>query len=136
MEAVAALSLACNVLQLVEQSYKAVRFVKSLKDGHAPEGSLLGHSNSLRKLGDELQQLTNSQGQGGISECDQGLQKQAKAMLDVAGELVRELEKLKGSKRMGTVKYLIWKNGKIRGLEKDLGRIQQDMDTKVLLELR
>jgi len=136
MEAVAALSFACNVLQLVEQGYNAVRFVKSLKDGRAPEGSLLGHSNSLRKLGDELRQLTNSQGQGSISECDQGLQKQAKAMLDVAGELVTELEKLKGSKWMGTVKYLIWKKGKIRGLEKDLGQIQQDMDTKVLLDLR
>ncbi|KEZ42176.1 hypothetical protein SAPIO_CDS6239 [Scedosporium apiospermum] len=136
MEAVAALSLACNVLQLVEQSYNAATFVKSLKDGHAPEGSLLGYSNSLRKLGDELRQLSDSQGQGSISECDQGLQKQAKAMLDVAGELVTELEKLKGSKRMGAVKYLIWKKGKIRGLEKDLGQIQQDMDTKVLLDLR
>lgn len=135
MEAVAALSLACNVLQLVEQSYCAVRFAKGLKDEHAPEGGLAGHSALLHKLGYELQQSVDSQDQSGLSEYDQDLREQAKAMLKIASKLSKELDKFTGNKWKDAAIYM-WKKPKIEGLEKALSQIQQDMDTKVLLDLR
>ncbi|KAM0817232.1 putative NACHT domain-containing protein [Seiridium cardinale] len=135
MESLAALSLACNVIQIVETSYSVLRVVKELR---APEGSLTKFSEDLRTLGTEIQKSIESQDPASLSLDENDILKQAANMVKVAGDLRTELDKFKASKRgmiINAARYLV-KKQKIEGLEKSLQQIDKFMSTRLLANVR
>ncbi|KAK9775261.1 putative NACHT domain-containing protein [Seiridium cardinale] len=135
MESLAALSLACNVIQIVETSYSVLRVVKELR---APEGGLTTFSEDLRTLGTEIQKSIESQDPASLSLDENGILKQAANMVKVAGDLRTELDKFKASKRgmiINAARYLV-KKQKIEGLEKSLQQIDKFMSTRLLANVR
>ncbi|KAK9787150.1 putative NACHT domain-containing protein [Seiridium cardinale] len=135
MESLAALSLACNVIQIVETSYSVLRVVKELR---APEGGLTTFSEDLRTLGTEIQKSIESQDPASLSPDEEDILKQATKMVQVAGDLRTELDRFKTSKRgiiSNAVRYLA-KKQKIEGLEKSLQQIDKVMSTRLLANVR
>ncbi|KAK6079567.1 hypothetical protein SCUP234_05736 [Seiridium cupressi] len=132
MEPLAALSLACNVIQIVETSYSVLRAVKELR---AHEGGLTTFSEDLRTLGSEIQKSIESQDPASLSPDEKDILKQATNMVKVAGDLRTELDKFKASKRgiiINAARYLV-KKQKIEGLEKSLEQIDKFMSTRLLV---
>ncbi|KAK6083921.1 hypothetical protein SCUP515_01617 [Seiridium cupressi] len=132
MEPLAALSLACNVIQIVATSYSVLRAVKELR---AHEGGLTTFSEDLRTLGSEIQKSIESQDPASLSPDEKDILKQATNMVKVAGDLRTELDKFKASKRgiiINAARYLV-KKQKIESLEKSLEQIDKFMSTRLLV---
>lgn len=133
MEALAALSLVCNVLQLVGVSLKASKALKAIRDEHKPDSSAQGHADILRQLSHEVKQCVTTQGSSGNATlCTRA---------DEVVAVARDLEKLllrfttgKKNKFLDGLAYL-WKQGDIKALEQRLQRAQDALQSTVLLDV-
>ncbi|KAJ1333188.1 ankyrin repeat domain-containing protein 50 [Microdochium nivale] len=133
MEALAALSLACNVLQLVGVSLKASKALKSIRDEHQPDSGVKSHADILRHLSHEVTQCIATQGSSGNAT----LCSRAAEVVAIAEELEKLLLRFttgKKNKFRDGFAY-VRKQGDIKALEQRLQRAQDALQSTVLLDV-
>lgn len=143
MEAIAALSLACNVLQLAEVSLKVANvFKEAYKHDTGKE-----HEDATRlsnNLSSALSELQSSMQQP-LNKDDAELNQIAQSCLDKATKLrnliVPDPKIISSSKKRDKVKrglkaVQLSFNGEVKDLETDIQALRKDLDTRVLISLR
>jgi hypothetical protein len=138
MESLVTLSLACNILQVITTSQKALAAIKRIREAGAADGSATTYSDSLRALGLELQQSISAQSSTLISDDERELRDRGIAMATIAEQLRALLDEFSSSKRkkvLDVVKYM-WKKSRIEDLENGLTQAQDVMQTRILVNLR
>ena len=144
MEAIAAFSLACNVIQVVHVSMDMVSKCREL----CREGSLSKHDH-LEHLIDHLTGLRNAldsppaQGNQIVPQCqDQALLDLAEKCSITARELSGELQKLKinepFNKRQVIKKSakILWKKTSIEEIQTRLDEYRKILDSRILISIR
>jgi len=143
MEAVAALSLACNVIQMVDYAGKIVLVIRETYNSGASKDNI-GLEKRAKCLGDLSKNLSTSlnraQTQSHTTPTESKLQVQAAESLKIAEELQSELNQLKskGGRREGLRKgwRAIRKKGDISKLEKRLHDQESLLDSGLLVHLK
>jgi hypothetical protein len=143
MEGLAAFSLACNIIQVVDFASKAVSVIyKTYKTGATEENISLEHtSKHLLGLSKNLSTSLNcGQGQPSIASAEFELQILASECVKIAEKLQDELNylKSKGGRRERLRKswYAIRKKDDIKMLEKSLHDQETLLNTGLLLRVR
>ena len=145
MEAITSLALACNVIQLIDFSFKAAEVYKEFKEHGATIDiqSLDETSNHLTKATTDLENsLSAARCNGPPSHMDADLTALSKKVCDVAGALHRELESLRtvpgSSRKTALIKTLKFKRraSHIEHSTKNLDQYVQVLQTKILSRLR
>ena len=146
MDPVTAFSIACGVIQIVDFSTKVVSKCREVyKHGttseHAELRAMAEHLISLQTNNPNVPQATAS-GQSSFSANDKELVAIAQQCSTIAGTLIEELKSLEVNASQSyrqaiklTVKG-IRKKSKIDGLQKQLDKYRQVMDTRLLKDLR
>ncbi|KIW85442.1 hypothetical protein Z517_00832 [Fonsecaea pedrosoi CBS 271.37] len=140
MEAVATLSLVCNILQVVDSSVKAVEICSQFYK----YGATIDIEN-LSYICDQLSQTSAALGKAQtvsqLSRSDTGLVEVGKKVHDAAESLGKELNHLKsapGAGRRVAVKKTLtlkWRATRIDGLKGRLEGLVQVLNTKILVHL-
>ncbi|KAH7024894.1 uncharacterized protein B0I36DRAFT_366796 [Microdochium trichocladiopsis] len=137
MEALAALSLACNVLQLVGTGLRATAALQRIRDEHKPDASLKTNATVLRQLSYEVGQSVKAH-KSGPDPSDDRLLSRARDIICVSQELEQMLERFSSGKKSrvwNTFRYVL-KKDEIQGLEKRLQETQQALQTTILVEMQ
>ena len=144
MEAVAAFSLACNIIQVVHFSIDVVSKCRELcrEDGlskYEPLEHMIDHLTSLRNALDS----PTTQGNQNVLRCqDQALLDVAEKCSATAKELSGELQKLKingpHQKRQLIRKSAIclWKTSSIQKIQTRLDEYRKILDSRILIGIR
>lgn len=144
MEAVATLSLACSVVQLVDFSLKATDTCRELYKAGSTRNhkAIESQATELRKLCASVES-TLQQASGGttLSQDSQNLQQCATRCTDAAAELEDAFSKLRinpGKKRdaLGKTIKTIWKADELEKLQQRLKTEQDLLEGQLLLNLR
>lgn len=143
MEAIAALSLACNILQVAETSLKVVNV---FKQGYKHD-STKEREDAIRLSGDMSSAVTEleSSMQRPFTKDDAELNQIAQLCLDKAIRLrdmnvldpkltssTRTRDKLKKGFKVMRVSL----NGEVKDLETEIQNLRKDLDTRILVSLR
>lgn len=140
LEGIAALGLACNVLQLIGSVATSVTVAKNILDTGTIDPALAERNEELSKL---YQDVEVSLGKVGQSGNDQELRDVAGKILQTTAELKTELAAVSGSSSRGkmrrvfggTIKAML-KRSKLEKLEEQAMRYQKTFETRLLLSLR
>ncbi|KAJ1323024.1 ankyrin repeat domain-containing protein 50 [Microdochium nivale] len=138
MEALAALSLACNILQLVGTGIKVTAALKKIRDDHEPNTSLEANAIVLRQLSHEVQQSIKAQNPTGGAPANRALLARAQEVAKLASELEQIAQKFTGGRRnvlRDTIRYMRNKSN-IEAKEERLRETQQALQSTILVELR
>jgi len=136
MEALAALSLVCNILQLVGTGLKATQALKRFHDESKPDASLKSNASILWKLSNELEQSMSA---SSISPASANVLSRARDVVKVSRELEVMLERASNNKKnrlLRTVKYVVKDKDKIEAHEKRLRDAQQALQTTILMDMQ
>ncbi|KXJ88181.1 hypothetical protein Micbo1qcDRAFT_235969 [Microdochium bolleyi] len=134
MEALAALSLACNVLQLVGTGLKISRALKTVRDEHGPDKGVQSHAAALRQLSHEV---TQSLATRGSPAANAALCTRAADVVAVAKELETLLVRFTTG-RKGKIRDMVAygrKQGDIKALEKRLQQTQDLLQNEILKDV-
>lgn len=145
LEVLAALSLACNVMQTISFCADVVRLSKNVYQTGKPDPTLVGNSESLASLADSLGHQVAGQAQP-LTRADHNLLESAQKTAEAAKELREEVDRLavpagaaglraKLSAATGVWKTL-WKKSRFERLEKTIADLQRGMETGILVGLR
>lgn len=133
MEALAALSLACNVLQLVGVCLKASKALKTIRDEQQPDSGVKSQANILRQLSHEVTLCVDTQGSSGNATlCSRA--HEVVAVADELEKLLRRFTTGKKNKFRDGFAY-IRKQSDIKALEQRLQRAQDALQSTVLLDV-
>ncbi|KAJ1325986.1 ankyrin repeat domain-containing protein 50 [Microdochium nivale] len=134
MEALAGLSLACNVLQLVGTGLKISNALKTIRDEHKPDPAVQSYAETLRQLADEV---TNSLRTQSGSPTNTALCDRTKDVVTVAGELHTLLSDFTGGQRNKLYDWVLYlrKQGNIEALEQRLLKAQDALQSTILLDI-
>ena len=144
MDAIAAFSLACNVVQVVDFSMDVVSICRELyRDGSLSEYDHLEHmTNHLIGLRNALESPM-AQGNQNIGQCqDQALLDLAEECSTTAKELFGELQKLKingtPNKRQVIRKSAksLWKKSTVEKIQTRLDEYRKILDSRILIGIR
>ena len=152
MEAVAALSLACNVVQLVQIGLHSVRICKQMQRDKSPAANIEEHRKSLQNISEVVKASVNkasigsSNGNSGSTALDpteQELLHIASKLLPVSQDLEVELRKYDPVAKISSRKK-IWKGvkyqwggkGKIDELYTSLQAFEKTMQSAILAGIR
>jgi len=143
-EAVAALSLAANILQVADFGKRFVgaawKIWKSGSDGVEGFSSLQNLAQNLSQAAQELR--VEAPPQTGQFSSARGIFDLAGECSSIAQEMLASLEKIKtpttGKKRDAAIAgfKLAWKSGDIKALEEKLGRVQDQLTFNLAISLR
>ncbi|KAJ4201739.1 hypothetical protein NW759_015570, partial [Fusarium solani] len=102
LEAVAAFSLACNVLQVLEAAYKVAGACKRIYQTGQPDSATLGHNalqlrNISHRLGNQLNDITTNP----LSHDDSLLRDLAAQCAATANELLDQITSVSNTKILG-----------------------------------
>ncbi|KAJ1324035.1 ankyrin repeat domain-containing protein 50 [Microdochium nivale] len=137
MEALAVLSLACNVIQLIEVSIKVTKSLKDIADENAPDAQIQSNAVAARQLGHEVTQAVTAHQASG-SPGNTALLRRAGEMVTVSddlGKLLSRFTAAKKNKLRDTFAY-IKRQRDIKSTEKRLAEIQQAFQTTLLIDIR
>lgn len=163
MEALAALSVACNVMQVISFGYDAIEITNKLRVNQSPDPDLGSATRQLKAIGEELERAVHAApaactgpavvgpstsntstpypatSSPHLSSGDE-LRKVAHEVVRISDSLTQELERYNtGTKRaLGRIVKAVtykWKKPKIDDLEKGLHRAQDIMQTRILVKL-
>ncbi|KIW32255.1 uncharacterized protein PV07_03815 [Cladophialophora immunda] len=143
MEAVAALSLACNIIQVVDSSFKAVETcIQIYKHGTTIDIEHLSYtSDQLSQSSEALDKAQSVQARAQLSKNDADLIELGKKVHDAAESLSKELNSLKSApgagRRAALVKTIAlkWRASRIEELKRRLEGLVQVLDNKILVQL-
>ncbi|KAF2827739.1 hypothetical protein CC86DRAFT_440305, partial [Ophiobolus disseminans] len=142
MEAMAAFSLACGVMQTISFSMSAIKAWKDLYEGRTPDADLDSYCARLRETVNNFQPASLATAKGD-DKLDQQLRIVAKEIVNAADKLREELEKLKADSQRsrlrafkGTATYMTFTKRKISTLQSTLEKKKDMMETRVLISLR
>ena len=146
MEPISALSIACGVIQFLDVGAKVLsKFREIYKDGSTAEHAEL-RATAEHLITIQLNDLSVPRhiqaGQSNLSAADKELIAVAQRCSTIAKTLVDELRSLEANtsgswrKAVKTTFKVIKKRSEIDGLQKQLDKYRQLMDTKLLLGLR
>lgn len=131
------LSLACNVIQLIEVSIKVAKSLKDIADENAPDAQIQSNAVAVRQLGHEVTQAVTAHQASG-SPGNTALLRRAGEMVTVSddlGKLLSRFTAAKKNKLRDTFAY-IKRQRDIRSTEKRLAEIQQAFQTTLLVDIR
>ncbi|KXJ89032.1 hypothetical protein Micbo1qcDRAFT_206617 [Microdochium bolleyi] len=137
MEALAALSLACNILQLIDVSLKATKALRTIRDEHAPDAGVQSNAATLRHLGREVMQAVAGQ-LAAETPQDDDLLRRARDVAEVALDLENLLHRFtigKKNKLRDALAY-IRLQGEIKAKEKRLHETQAAFQSTILVDIR
>ncbi|KAJ1332081.1 ankyrin repeat domain-containing protein 50 [Microdochium nivale] len=133
MEALAALSLACNVLQLVGISLKISKALKTIRAENEPDKSAQSYAAALRQYGHEVTQSLATHG----SSTNASLCVRAADVVAVGNELEKLLVRYTIG-RKGKIRDMFsygWKQGDIKALEQRLQQTQDLLQNEILKDV-
>lgn len=136
MEALAALSLVCNILQLVGTGLKATEALKRFHDEHKPDASLKSNASILWKLSNNLEQSVSA---SSAASANASVLSRARDVVNVSRELEQMLQRatdVKKNRVLRTVKYVFKDKDKIEAHEKRLQDAQQALQTTILVDMQ
>jgi len=144
-EALAALGIACNVMQVIGCAIDLCHVYHTMSDKGSVDPMLASKSDSLRVLSGDLEQsikdgLKNAQHTPQDRKRYQELEKIAKDSQDKSRALLQELTKIAPRsqspfhKATASVKVL-WHGSKIAKLEKEMKSCEDTMTSKILVHL-
>ncbi len=144
MEGIAALSMACNVLQIIDYSQKVIKTCREIHErGSTQEHQAISENVAhlvlaSKTVQDELKAVPAAQP---VLPIQKSLVSLAKKCIDIANRLQQELNQLMVSTSkgiLGTAKQTIktlW-SPKIAALRRDLANCQSDLQNQVIVKTR
>lgn len=140
LESIAALGLACSVLQLIGSLHSSIAVAKNIIDSGTVDPSLADYNNELIKLGQDVEK---SLGQTTLNKDDQELRDVARRSLDAAAEVKKELAKLSGNatkgrllQAVGSSVKAILRRRRLEELKATSSSCQKIFETRLLVNIR
>jgi hypothetical protein len=137
MEPLVALSLACNILQVLEVSLGTIGMIRKLRKDNTSDTTVSANSTLLQQITGELQQSIACVQP--LTSAEHELFQIATRTAKVARQLQMELHKY-GSNAypmlVDAVRYMLSGKHRIEMLEKSLRELQETLQTKILVNLR
>ncbi|KAH7007859.1 uncharacterized protein B0I36DRAFT_430826 [Microdochium trichocladiopsis] len=133
MEALAAFSLACNVLQLVGLGLKISKVLKAIRDDHQPDSGVQSYAVTLKQLGHEVTQSVATQGpSANVALCSR-----AADVVAVAEELEKLLFRFTTGRknRLRDLVAYARKQNDIKALELRLQKTRDALQSTILIEV-
>ena len=147
MDPLTALSLACNVIQIVSFSHEIFTLANQIAKDGSPDANLAENATHLSELSQNLQDSLQSQKAKSLTEQQQRLQKVAQKCLKASKDLTEELDKItwkpgpEGSnsktqrKAVSQAWKTWWRKSKIEKLQKEMAEIERIMQSSILADL-
>ncbi|TDZ28422.1 hypothetical protein C8035_v007552 [Colletotrichum spinosum] len=136
LEPLAALGLACNILQLVGSVKSTITVAKNILDSGTIDPSLAKQNEDLTKLFGDAQDSVNK-APAPLAKDDQDLQDVARKALATAISLKEELAKISGDRRaIGGALKVPFRRRKLEELQTEILACQRALDTRLLMGLR
>lgn len=139
MSGLEALSLACNILQLIEAAGKAISFCKKVYEGSVPDAHLTTTASTLKALSNEIYK-DNSVVQ--TTHSKRRLCELAKKCNETARALDEESKFLTGHQAKGSLRATLalaaksnWRKKRLERLEKELQAHQRLLDSQILANI-
>lgn len=133
MEAVAALGLAVNVIQVLVWGQQTASFCLQLYRGEAIDPTL---AETVQNLQNATNSLKNSIPQNPTSTEEQGLLEIAQKCGHIAEKLLKEVGPVSATRRKRDVFKAVYKPSSIEKLRRELTGCQAVLETQLLLDLR
>lgn len=156
MEALAALSVACNVFQVVSFTHETVTLLKTLRAAGTPDPGLANHARRLQELSSQLQTslqnastLLHRNGGGGAGGAGGGgessdsrntpetsLDALAQRCIEVAAQIQTEMDKITSSRYSATrLARALRARRRLDALDVEMHGCQQTLHTGLLAKL-
>jgi hypothetical protein len=143
MEALAVLSVACNIMQVIQFGHETVSICRSMYNDKSPAADVAYNGDTLRNVSKDLQASIASIPSKSLQTDEKELQCIATKVVALADDLQKELQKCQvssGSPKMAVfgkaLKYNWSRKKRVDELEKGLGMLQSTMQSRILLNLR
>lgn len=141
LEPLAALGLACNILQLVELGQKTIDIIKTAYQGRKPDEELKQNAVILERLAKEVKHSSSSSPTG-VSGYEEILLQSADSCSTAADKLQKEVHLLFGNAKRGSrtsaVKIAItvhWRRYRLDKLKQNLEMEEKRMQTSLLAQI-
>jgi hypothetical protein len=136
MDPLSGLSLACNIMQVVQFGCEALSAFRDFRDGKAPAADVAFNQAVFTKVLGHLQSNASSK----MSVEDQELEDTAREARRIGQELQKQLEAYKprpSSSKRGAVSKSFWfmvsGKGKIKALDGSLRHLEETMEMQILV---
>lgn len=140
LEGIAALGLACNVLQLIGTVASSIAVAKNILKSGTIDPDVEGRNDDLTKL---FKDVKGSLSQVPVREDDKELRDIAGCILKITAELKTELTKISGSPSQGRIRKVIAgtikaivRQQKLERLEEKVLAYQRTFELRLLISLR
>jgi hypothetical protein len=140
-EALAGLSVAANVMQVINFSVETISVCKQIYDSKSPAPEKKSNAQSLQAAVDDLQRSLPSLATS--SPRDRELHHLATRLLALTGEIQIELQKCQipqGTSKLRVIgkalKYNLSRKRKVESFESSIDGLEQIMQTRILVDLR
>ncbi|KAF9876258.1 hypothetical protein CkaCkLH20_06201 [Colletotrichum karsti] len=140
LEAIAALGLACNILQLIGTVGSTITVARNILETGEIDPDLEKHTNELTSL---FQDAEGSLSQTSQHKGDKELRAAAGQVLKATREFGSELVKISGGASKGKIRQVIggtvkglWRRKKLDELEAEISRCRGMFESRLLLSLR
>lgn len=127
LEAIAALSLACNILQIVDLGRQTVDLIRTVYEGRKPDEELDRHAVTLETLADEVKK-DSSKTPGPKTRLEESLLQTAAKCVTAAKDLREEVQFLVGNAKQGNLVSALKVAGKVTWRKRRLNRLSKQLD--------
>lgn len=138
MESLAALSVACNIMEIIEFGKETVSICKRLYEEKLPVPYLDRNTKALRKASEDLKISIATASPTKTQPHDI-----SEKIIDLTDELKKQIDKYKtlpGSSKASAfskgLQYQLHRKRKIHDLSDSMSKLQSIMETKILVDLR
>jgi hypothetical protein len=142
MEATVALSVACNVIQLIQMGKETLSTVKRMYEDNLPDPNIASTSDALAKMTTKLKVSLHSPRPQKLSAADTELSESGDKSLKIAGAVKEQLQKCQPRpgawKPMVILKALSYNfkhKSRIEKLSTELNGLQNALETRILINL-
>jgi hypothetical protein len=143
MDPFAGLSLACNIMQVIQFSVETLAVFKRLSEGSSPEPYVDTNSQSLVTATTKLKSTLNTQSVINDIPADAALLKACNETVQVANALHKQVQKslpVRGESKAKVLRrsfaFQLKYKSVIDKLSLQLDRLQSRMETEILIDLR
>ncbi|KAJ3536752.1 hypothetical protein NM208_g6589 [Fusarium decemcellulare] len=139
LEPLAALGLACNIMQIITFTGESISICRRIYNGGQPDSGLHDYSQRLLRTSESLRDII-SRSTGNLSLDDQALRDSAERCINIADNLMKEMQSLSTPKSQNGLRSslrqgvkTIFRKPRLERLENDLRNIQSAMHTELLV---
>ncbi|KAJ0115588.1 hypothetical protein J7T55_010411 [Diaporthe amygdali] len=126
LEPLAALGLACNILQIVELGQKTIACIKDVYQGRTPDEELKNNAVGLESLANEIKKHSGP----GKKKLEEILVQSAASCSKAARELREEMHFLFDNAKRGSLASALKVTAKVAWRKRRLDRLQGNLDTE------